>query len=1752
MGLEAHSHVRVIESNNEGAIAYVLGYCLKREGPTRFVNVSGDLSRVLSTRAVCVSLATYMMMSNVMASVSVKVKTLTLVHPSKETVSFRKPSRDGDMECGLNAMHQWFARAKEFEGLDFPKFHSQVLVRGRKKGEVVRASAELLPRDLLKLEEGALQAQQKDLWEDFSPAGDPVGEHAEIPAVERVLADPDDDDPDAEEALDGKAFALEVGLLPEQARLYAGNLVQVRRSRPMLVKFNGFGGRTTAEEVAFCVVITAHPWRSYEQALSGKKSWIDAALHLGLLKEEELRPQLCVELLKLLVGRHDYSPRSLARTMADMQDQFPLLDPLRMAKYAFSDLSWPRQRDRQDAVMAAFEEAAAAVAILREAASNPDMAAEAAEYMHTEPDLAADAKAKNTLQVFLDTATREQVEVLAWLMSRVADEATVEEMVENARSTQRSNLKFDPTKWPHLQRILFAIGQAGTGKTFVLQACFAWLRLNKIPFVVMAPTGCAASLVGGFTIHSMAGLVGDDSQLHSSLRLDSARGLALAQARVVFMDEYSMISSAVANAFAAAVDRLVRQLNDDLSQMMPDHLPPMGGKIVVLTGDTMQLEAVLPGASDVEVAEGQLHLAGIFRDADVIELTQVVRQTDPKFLRLLQLLRENGGNRLNKEIVEILQDYVIGDTGPAGETLEDVQARGLALAAAGLHTEKDSRAACATHRSLDALQASLVQLEEDDGEVIEKIPSQFIAGNGIVTWLRENNRFVIRHVVGIKAKDWQENFFKREWNKRWTPVSKTVPLELTLRVGQAVMIQRNVDLKGKIVNGTMAEVAEFIKSADGEVIAIGLKFADGSKYAMGRMKINTLTSWRGDPVTQLQMPLANGKALTLHKLQGITMKNGTLYVCMSDSMSKALLYVALSRLTRLDQLKIYGITKAGLADFAVRTNPMIEAHAAEFVARAQLKAHLVIRNVVLLPLLKDDKAGWIFDHSWHRHREANWAVKNQLDIQRPDDRFQWFPVAVAPHVEGVRSATWAMYDSNTLVELLRAEQEVRRSVQAAARDVDGDANRGGEPDGDVDEIGGPVTRQALLHDWRTKWLWLSQIPLGEISEEQSAMLDEAQQAILELEADLAEEREDRRDWGDDDDDHDDVDYEGEHERDPGPTPADTAHWEMYGDGNRGQPGQDEGWQQWEQDPLADEDDGPAPRGSTELAGLYATWGPCITPVTSMLTVLSQLYTVHSVIREHSGEPKEEDTMMIEDLILRWPEVNPDPFQQFMWMHPEAQTTLIWPGSVLTTVLQAQPELFGPLASWTIGPIDPSLADDGAQIVEDVSIADAVRLIQTSAPVVFLQLGDGNRDFQIVGEIPRYIDLEPTELPAGGLALRCTRVLHSVICDFRDESGDRSVAVFWYNPQDSRTSWVCSSGSESHSTTEGDVFAALHFQRDRYHPLVFCYAQYYCAGRAVTIDGEVTLVPEADSEGWDLGWSLPSEAGFRGPDDVMPAPRGLSSILPASFANAPLQVFAHVDWLRETVVTGEPGDSAVIQTFGFLMDQAVGNLNGAQSTDLIDLLGMDVRWPGVRPAEDFVDRLLGQLPQRLQGRIFMSEYGNPEDDQLSIGGTVPQLYSPDETLQLWVLGIDPRPHPMRFSDVTEFLCGDALFHLRGVVARQGDHYIALVHLFTWRKFDDDLYVGQVDNEFIRDLLAGARDDWSVTMLFYERVLVESSDQFAFYGVDMNSLKMPPGDHGGVFTPRDFQQVRYGGPLLHLDSADEAEACRVPSPGLRCEY
>lgn len=140
---------------------------------------------------------------------------------------------------------------------------------------------------------------------------------------------------------------------------------------------------------------------------------------------------------------------------------------------------------------------------------------------------------------------------------------------------------------------VFLTGSAGTGKTFVLNQYIEYLRERGIEPAIVAPTGIAASHIGGKTIHSFFS-VGireniDDYYLRwmkKQLFLEKRfKGL-----KVLIIDEISMVSPEL----FISMDRILRAFKDEEKFF--------GGVQIVLAGDFFQLPPVNKKHQEIKFA----------------------------------------------------------------------------------------------------------------------------------------------------------------------------------------------------------------------------------------------------------------------------------------------------------------------------------------------------------------------------------------------------------------------------------------------------------------------------------------------------------------------------------------------------------------------------------------------------------------------------------------------------------------------------------------------------------------------------------------------------------------------------------------------------------------------------------------------------------------------------------------------------------------------------------------------------------------------------------------------------------------------------------------------------------------------------------------------------------------------------------------------------------------------------------------------
>lgn len=133
-------------------------------------------------------------------------------------------------------------------------------------------------------------------------------------------------------------------------------------------------------------------------------------------------------------------------------------------------------------------------------------------------------------------------------------------------------------------RNVFLTGQAGAGKTYVINQYIQWLRSCDIPVAITASTGIAATHIGGVTIHSRAGIgIKDRLTDHDMELIQQKEHLHknITKAKVLIIDEISMISANTLDM----VDRVVQMIRRDGR--------PFGGLQVILVGDFFQLPPVM-------------------------------------------------------------------------------------------------------------------------------------------------------------------------------------------------------------------------------------------------------------------------------------------------------------------------------------------------------------------------------------------------------------------------------------------------------------------------------------------------------------------------------------------------------------------------------------------------------------------------------------------------------------------------------------------------------------------------------------------------------------------------------------------------------------------------------------------------------------------------------------------------------------------------------------------------------------------------------------------------------------------------------------------------------------------------------------------------------------------------------------------------------------------------------------------------------
>ncbi|XP_063048589.1 uncharacterized protein LOC134442280 [Engraulis encrasicolus] len=410
---------------------------------------------------------------------------------------------------------------------------------------------------------------------------------------------------------------------------------------------------------------------------------------------------------------------------------------------------------------------------------------------------------------------------------------------------------------------VFITGGAGVGKSHLIKAihCEASRLLrtdsgrpDDILILLTAPTGIAAYNLQASTIHSALAIGTAIKLPYTPLgeeKLNSLRS-QLGNLQILVIDEISMVNQTLL-AYVHGRLRQIKQTGD---------FAPFGNLSIIACGDLFQLSPVR-GKPLYMDADGVDLWKTYF---SVVELTTVVRQKDTTFAELLNRLRiKSKTTPLSASDVRLLRQRETGEESTALHifpTNEQVQA----------HNMQGLRSSC----------DEIISIKSKDYKKEQK--------TGRVVLLKGQHSRV--HNSSLCS-------------------------ELCLGIGARVILIKNIDLSDNLVNGVCGSVTHIVQKDATSLPTMVYVLFDDPKVGLQRRKqqpcpnVHLTNSTPICPVEERidykggmrrQIPLKLAYALTIHKVQGLTLDQAV--VSLGKVFAPGQAYVALSRVKSLPGLII--------------------------------------------------------------------------------------------------------------------------------------------------------------------------------------------------------------------------------------------------------------------------------------------------------------------------------------------------------------------------------------------------------------------------------------------------------------------------------------------------------------------------------------------------------------------------------------------------------------------------------------------------------------------------------------------------------------------------------------------------------------------------------------------------------------------------------------------------------------------------------
>lgn len=412
---------------------------------------------------------------------------------------------------------------------------------------------------------------------------------------------------------------------------------------------------------------------------------------------------------------------------------------------------------------------------------------------------------------------------------------------------------------------IFLTGNAGTGKSVALSTFIKNSKEQGKNVLTFAPTGNAAQLIGGTTIHHGLGITPKDIIDTDKMTVKGKTSKVLQAADIIVVDEISMVRMDQFDFLGKSIEKAEKKAKKKIQLVVVGdfcQLPP----IIDYQRQENKVLNLLYGR-DVGLAYAFLSDCWMYFNFENYCLTQVMRQDKPFFIEKLNDIRMG---KTDDSVMSLLYGYFC-NTDPAENAV---------YLAARQDTVKTVNERCLMKLpGSDYFFTPYRTSDASNGRMFETMPAP------------------LRLRVGARVM-----FTKNEYSIKWSGSRKPAYYNGTMGT--------IVDIYQAPYNKEYARIIVKVDDTGEEVETGFVEFETyGYRYIDGKIEMFVSSSYRA-------VPLQLAYALTIHKAQGITLPAVNLDpYCFTSGQ----FYVALSRCSDPDKIHL---TAQARPDY-IKTDPVV-------------------------------------------------------------------------------------------------------------------------------------------------------------------------------------------------------------------------------------------------------------------------------------------------------------------------------------------------------------------------------------------------------------------------------------------------------------------------------------------------------------------------------------------------------------------------------------------------------------------------------------------------------------------------------------------------------------------------------------------------------------------------------------------------------------------------------------------------------------